>query len=251
MGSWTLDDIPWDRFDRDRLDPAIVRIVKAASLVEYKGAAYAHHLCRIFDDDPDFQLNARRWGEEEIQHGIALARWAAIADPEFDFEAAFQRFQAGYQVDFDLNVSRRGSRSGEMIARCMVEIGTSSYYSALRDGVQEPVLKEICGHIAAEAIRHYKLFYRKLNRCLERDRIGFFQRLRVAFGRIAEVEDDELAYAYYAANETAAPYDRRRHSRAYAQRALALYQEHHVRHITAMIFKAVGLAPRSPLACTA
>ena len=48
MGQWTLDDIPWDRFDRSELDPGIVRIVKAASLVEYNGAAYAHHLCRIF-----------------------------------------------------------------------------------------------------------------------------------------------------------------------------------------------------------
>ena len=76
MGSWTLDEISWDRFDRSKLDPEIVRIVKAASLVEYNGGAYAHHLCRVFHDDPDFQQGARRWGEEEIQHGKALARWA-------------------------------------------------------------------------------------------------------------------------------------------------------------------------------
>jgi len=136
MGHWALDDIPWDLFDRNKVDPEMVRIVKAASLVEYNGVAYAHHLCRIFNDDTEFQQKARSWGEEEIQHGKALARWAAMADPEFDFEAAFARFQAGYRVDFDLDVSRRGSRSGEMIARCMVEVGTSSYYSALRDAVQ-------------------------------------------------------------------------------------------------------------------
>jgi hypothetical protein len=248
VGSWTLDDIPWDRFDRGKLDPDVVRIVKAASLVEYNGAAYAHHLCRIFHDDPDFQRAARRWGDEEIQHGRALARWVALADPSYDFELAFDRFRAGHRVDFDSNASRRGSRSGEMIARCMVEVGTSSYYSALRDGVGEPVLKEICRNIAADEIRHYKLFYNNLTRYLERERIGFLQRLRVAFGRIAETEDDELAYAYYAANETAGPYDRRRYSRAYARRALALYQEHHVRHMTAMAFKAVGLAPRSWIA---
>src|SRR6516162_7820237 len=248
MGHWTLDDIPWHRFDRGKIDPEIVRIVKAASLVEYNGGAYGHHLCRIFHDDPHFQRDACRWGEEEIQHGKALARWAAMADPEFDFDTAFQRFQAGFQVDFDREVSRRGSRSGEMIARCMVEVGTSSYYSALRDAVHEPVLKEICRNIAADEIRHYKLFYRNLARCLERERIGFLQRLRVAFGRIVEAEDDELAYAYYAANETAAPYDRRFYSRAYARRALALYQERHVRHMTAMVFKAVGLAPRSRIA---
>ena len=248
MGSWTLDDIPWDRFDRSKLDPDVVRIVKAASLVEYNGAAYAGHLCRIFNDDPDFQRAARRWGDEEIQHGRALARWAKLADPNYDLATVFDRFQAGYRIDFDCDSSRRGSRSGEMIARCMVEVGTSSYYSALRDGVQEPVLKEICRNIAADEIRHYKLFYKNLTRCLERERIGLWQRLRLAFGRIAEAGDDELAYAYYAANETAGSYDRRHHSRAYARRALALYQENHVRGMIAMVFKAVGLAPRSRLA---
>ena len=248
MGRWMLDDIPWDRFDRDQLDPEVVRIVKSASLVEYNGAAYAHHLSRIFHDDPEFQQNARRWGEEEIQHGKALARWAVMADPEFDFEAAFARFQAGYQVDFDLDVSRRGSRSGEMIARCMVEVGTSSYYAALRDAVQEPVLKEICRNIAADEIRHYKLFYNNLTRCLERERIGFWTRLRVAVSRVLESEDDELAYAYYAANETERPYDRRYFRRAYARRAYALCREHHVAHGMALIFKAVGMRPYGLLA---
>src|SRR5947209_14981784 len=106
MGAWTLADIPWDKFDRTKLDPEIVRIVKAASLVEQNGAAYAHHLCRIFADDPEFQETARRWGEEEIQHGRALARWAALADPSFDFNAAFARFERGFKVDFDAADSR-------------------------------------------------------------------------------------------------------------------------------------------------
>src|SRR5690349_20983256 len=139
MPRWTLDDIPWGRFDRSKLDPEIVPIVKAASLVEYNGSAYAHHLCRIFNDDPAFQRDARRWGEEEIQHGRAPGRWAQLADPGFDFAAAFARFQAGYRVDFDCAVSRRGSRAGEMVARCMVEVGTSSYYTALREAAREPV----------------------------------------------------------------------------------------------------------------
>ena len=133
MGAWTLDDIPWDRFDPAKVDPELVPIVKAASLVEHNGRAYAHHLCRVFADDPEFQQTARRWGEEEVQHGRALARWAALADPAFDFDAAFARFQDGFRVDFDSDRSRRGSRAGEMVARCVVEIGTSSYYTAMRD----------------------------------------------------------------------------------------------------------------------
>jgi len=242
MGRWALDDIPWAQFDFSRLDPEIVKIVKAAALVEYNGGAYAHHLCRVFYDDPEFQANARRWGEEEIRHGEALGRWAELADPEFDFGAAFVRFRQGFRIDFDSGVSRRGSRCGEMVARCIVETGTSSYYSALRDSVREPVLREICRNIAADEIRHYKLFYRTLLSYSESEPIGLWRRLSIAFGRLAESQDDELAYAYFAANESARTYDRRRHGRAYARRAYAVYREPHIAHSVKMIFKAVGLA---------
>lgn len=247
MAAWTLDDIPWQRFDRTKLDPELVRIVKAASLVEHNGAAYARHLCHIFADDPQFQADALRWGAEEEQHGRALARWAALADPEFDFAAAFARFQDGFQVDFDSDRSRRGSRAGEMVARCVVEIGTSSYYSALREAAAEPVLREICRHIAADELRHYRLFYKNLERCLETERLGRLGRLRVALARVAESEDDELAYAYYAANPSALPYDRRRCSRDYAARAFACYRPHHVERGVAMLLKAAGLKPNGRL----
>jgi hypothetical protein len=247
MGSWTLDDIPWRHFDPTRVDPEIVRLVKAASLVEYNGAAYARHLCHVFGDDPRFQDRARQWGEEEVQHGVALARWAALADPRFDFAAAFGRFQAGFHIDFDSNRSRRGSRAGEMVARCIVEIGTSSYYTALREASGEPVLQEICRRIAADELRHYRLFYRHLCACVAREPLGRWARLRVALGRLAESEDDELAYAYYAANGDALPYDRRRCGRAYERRAFALYRRHHVERMVPMVLKAVGLTPNGRL----
>ncbi len=247
MGSWTLEDIPWQHFDHRKVDPELVRIVKAASLVEHNGDAYAHHLCRIFADDPGFQAMARRWGEEEVQHGRALARWAELADPGFDFGAAFARFRAGFRVDFDCDTSRRGSRPGEMVARCIVEIGTSSYYSALREAAAEPVLQEICRRIAADELRHYRLFHKQLEACLARERLGRVARARVALGRVAESEDDELAYAYYAANQWDRPYDRRRCNQAYARRAYALYRPHHVERGIAMLLKAIGLTPNGRL----
>ena len=251
MGSWTLDDIPWHRFDPTRLDPEIVRLVKAAALVEFNGDAYARHLCRVFADDGDFRTSAERWGREEVQHGEALARWAELADPDFDFAAAVARFRAGYHVDFDIDVSRRGSRAGEMVARCVVETGTSSYYTALYEAAAEPVLREICRRIAADEFRHYRLFYKHLGACLARERLGCWRRLRVALGRVAEGDDDELAYAYYAANEAgddaALPYDRRRCGSAYFRRAFGLYRAHHVERMVAMVLKAAGLTPNGRL----
>ena len=141
---------------------------------------------------------------------MALGRWAQLADPSWDFDAAFERFRKGYQLPLDATASVRGSQAGEMMARCIVETGTSSYYSALKDATDEPVLKQICGKIAADEFRHYKLFYDHMQRCLERDRLSTLRRLRIGWGRLAESEDDELAYAYFAANEPQdAPYDRK------------------------------------------
>jgi rubrerythrin len=247
MKHWTLDDIPWDRFDLSRVDGEILSVVKAASMVEANGGDYATYLCRVFHDDAEFQRVAREWAQEEVQHGAALARWAALADPGFDFDDAFRRFTDGFKIPLDVEKSVRGSRSGELVSRCIVETGTSSYYAALMEATDEPVLKEICRNIAADELRHYKLFYDHLRRYLKREKVGPFRRLMTALGRIRESEDDELAYAYYAANEPDATYDRSRYVNIYSRRAYGYYKPHHVQRGISMILKAVGLRPNGRL----
>ena len=247
MRRWTLGDIPWEKFDRSKVDAEIVRLIKAASLVEQNGDDYARYLCGVFADDPLFQSAARDWGAEEIQHGQALGRWAMLADPSFDHAAACARFTAGFRVDLNASASVRGSRAGELIARCIVETGTSSYYTALAEASAEPVLQLICRRIAADELRHYKLFLTHLERYLAQEGLGFWGRLGVALGRIRESEDDELAFAYHAANNPDLAYDRRRTARAHARRAYAIYRRHHVERGVAMVLKAVGLTPNGRL----
>ncbi|MBM3523864.1 MAG: ferritin-like domain-containing protein, partial [Alphaproteobacteria bacterium] len=196
----------------------------------------------VFRGDAGFQAAARAWAEEEIQHGRALARWATLADPAWRFEDAFSRFTEGYRLPTDRTDSVRGSRTGELIARCMVETGTSSYYTALAEASAEPVLRQICRKIAADEFRHYRLFYDHMRRYQDAERLGRLGRLRTGLGRILETEDDELAFAYFAAN--AAPgdrYDRRHWGRAYARQAYSYYRPHHVERGIGMAFKAVGL----------
>jgi len=244
---WSLDDIAWEQFDASLVDPELLKIVKAACMVEYNGRDYAAYLCNVFPDDPDFQETAIAWAEEEVQHGAALARWAALADSSFDFEASFARFKEGYSIPLEATDSVRGSCSGELVARCIVEVGTSSYYAALSDASREPVLRQICQKIAADELRHYKLFYKHLKRYLEKEDIGRWRRLMVALGRIGETEDDELAYAYFSANGNGQSYDRKRWSRAYMARASRYYRRKHVRRAVSMTFKAAGLAPQGIL----
>jgi len=255
-GGWTLDDVRWSAFDASKVEPKLLAAVKAASLVEYNAPDYVTYLKRVFKDaDPRTLDDIERWGEEETQHGLALGRWAEMADPSFNLEEAFARFRAGYKpphfASNDTN-SVRGSLRGEMIARCVVESGTSSFYSAVREGTDEPVLKEIAGRIAADEFRHYKLFFETLNRQDEPD-LPFWKKLIVAVTRVQESDDDELAYAYYCANIPAAqeksiPYHREEYARAYHAKAMSLYRRHHIRKLVQMVAKACGIDPQGRIA---
>ncbi len=213
-------------------------------MVESNGRDYAAYLNRVFADDAQVCDMMNGWAHEEVQHGVVLGRWAMLADPDFDYDAALARFRAGYAIRTDVDASIRGSRTGEMIARCMVEVGTSSFYSALADRTDEPLLKAICRRIAADELRHYALFYRTMKRYLATERLNRFQRIRIAFLRVLETEDDELAYAWFAANDGSGHgYDRKRSNRAYMRESYPLYRPHHTRRSMTMIFKAVGLKP--------
>src|SRR5262245_9324334 len=113
MGHWTLDDISWDRFDRSKVDPELLKVVKAASLVERNALDYAAYLCSVFSDDAEVQRTAHQWAAEEVQHGMALGRWAQMADPAFDFESAFRQFIDEIKLPINATESVRGSRTGE------------------------------------------------------------------------------------------------------------------------------------------
>ena len=252
MKHWTLEDVAWDNFEPGLVDRDMVQLVKAAAMVERNGTDYAVYLGRVFVDDPDFRMASDNWAVEEVQHGDALGRWAMLADPGWDFEAAFARYRAGYKLPLDADASVRGSRTGELIARCMVETGTSSYYTALAEATQEPVLQQVCKLIAADEYRHFKLFYDHMKRYLAREKIGVLTRLRIAAGRITESEDDELAFAFHCGNEAEGVDYRHEHCiAAYMGRAIGFYRFRHIERSMGMILKSVGLPPRGRLSAIA
>jgi len=252
MKHWTLDDIDWGRFDPNLVSVDIVPLVKSAAMVERNGDDYALYLKSVFADDPDFCAAAENWAVEEVQHGDALGRWAMLADPSFDYAGCFRRYREGYTIDVKADASIRGSRSGELVARCIVETGTSSYYTALADASAEPVLVQVCRLIAADEYRHFKMFYDHLRRYLERESLSHIQRLRIALGRATESEDDELAFAFHVSSDPpGSTYEHARCVTGYMARAMGFYRFHHLDRSMGMIFKAVGLPPRGRLSSLA
>jgi hypothetical protein len=108
------------------------------------------------------------------------------------------------------------------------------------------VLKFICYRIAQDEFRHYKLFYDYMKRYLEHEKLNALQRFKVGISRVTETEDDELAYAYYAANiDESVPYDRTRAHAAYMSKASSYYRPKDIQRALNMIGKAVGIRPWS------
>ena len=243
MSRWTPDDIPWAQFDRSKLNPDLLALVKAASLTEYNSGHYTKYLRNVFKGDAEFQTILGDWQLEEEQHGRLLGRYAEMAEPGYNFEATFKAFTEGYVIPIDFDQSIRGSRVGELQSRCIVETGTSSFYSAMAEATEEPVLKEICKRIAADEFRHYRLFLDGVQKYQELERVSFFNRLKVTIGRLKETEDDELAFAYHCGNEPDVAYDHGRCNSAYAAKAYRMYGFHHAQRAVGMIFKATGMKP--------
>ncbi|MFV2092969.1 MAG: ferritin-like domain-containing protein [Hyphomicrobiales bacterium] len=244
---WTLDDIDWQAFDAAKVDPELLKAVKAAALVEYNAPDYVAYLQGVFGPGSDTLAHFEQWGREEAQHGKALARWARMADPAFDFDDAMARFRALQNIDTQATQSRRGSRAGEMVARCVVESGTSSFYTAIKDHTGEPCLKQIATYLAADEFAHYRLFLEILRAHANTDPISIAGRLKIAVARAAEADDDELAGAYFCANHQPGDgvvYERQRFTRAYLVRALGIYREQHIHRLVSMVLKAGGLNPR-------
>lgn len=240
--SWSLGDIRWDEFDAAAVDRGVLALVKAAALVEANADDYVAYLRGVFAEDAEFCDAVGRWGAEEAQHGAALGAWAMRADPGWDFAAALAAFRAGYRIDTAAQVSIRGSRAGELLARQVVETGTSSFYTALRDATAEPVLRAIAGRIAADEFAHYRLFARAAARG---PRLPLRERLRIVATRFAEAGDDELGWAWFAANvqpgQPGLAYRPGVHTRAYAAQALRLYRRPHIDAGVAMTLRAVRL----------
>ncbi len=241
---WKFEDIDWSLFDSSKVHPEILRLMKAGSVIEHNGSDYGEYLKNIFAEDSSFQKDIQAWAKDEIKHGKVLAEWVKLVDPNYDFEDRFKVYVKGFPIDTTATESIRGSCASELLTRCMIETATSTFYTAVKDATSEPLLKQICSKIAADELRHYKLFYTYLQHYQAKEKLNFFRRFKVTLSRLLENQDDELPFAYYVANRETAPYDREKYTKIYSKAVYSLFQEHHLKRATALFCKAIGAHPQ-------
>ncbi len=246
MSSWQLNAIPWHEFDPSKVNFKLLAQAKGAALVESNAADYVTYLRAVFADNPQFMAQIEVWGREEELHGAALRKWCEMADPTFNYDDAVHRFKEAYRLP-EVSASVRGSQARELVARCVVETGTSTFYLAMRDSCEEPVLREICRRIAGDEVRHFNLFLKQLTtRYAEQEHVSRWARLKTVLERSLEVDDPELTFAHFAANlgEKFDPAQFQVYSKQYMSEAFGLYQPRHFAMIIPMIARAAGISIR-------
>lgn len=157
---WQLDEINFRSIRQDmvRDNEKLFYLLAAASFVEITADLYTGNLIEHFrNDNSAGQWLAQVWQQEEMQHGRALKTYIQTVWPDFDWERAYAGFAAEYGALCTME-ALESSRALEMVARCVVEVGTSTFYRCLHTYAEEPVLRSLLANIKADEVRHFKKF---------------------------------------------------------------------------------------------
>ena len=245
---WTPADLPWGELRRERVahSEELFYMVSTASFIEITSDLYTRNLVQHFADNAEVSdWLANGWEPEELQHGRALREYTQRAWPEFDWDTHYAAFLKDYGALCTPELLHP-VRSLEMVGRCVVEMGTASYYTALHHASEEPVLRQLTRYIYEDEIGHYKHFYKYFRQYREIDNISRAQVFGALWQRLKIIEDEDSYLALRHVHCTRHPdqvYDRAVYKEIIA-RLRKLAGPHFPHHMSVnMLLKPLDIAP--------
>lgn len=196
---WTLDQVPFEEINLSliRNQENLFYLVAAASFVEIASDLYTDNLIHYFNGDNEvIAWLESRWKREEMRHGHVLRAYVGHVWPEFDWQRAYSAFYAEYSKLCTVD-QFEASRSLEMVARCIVETGTATFYQTMSQQTAEPVLAGIAARIKADEIGHYKYFYRYFRLYNAKESPGRLRILGAITRRMLEARNDDAECALW------------------------------------------------------
>jgi len=192
---WSIEDIAYDTIDAGRVagDEMLFHMVASASFIESGSHTYTRNLVEHYADYPELgEWLAAHWEPEELQHGAALARYVQTVWPRFPWQGAYNSFFGEYAGLCTMEALQVGAL--EMVARCVVEMGTSTYYQvlgALAKQAGEPVLGALAEHIRVDEVGHYKHFLTYFKTLKVEQSISRWNVARVLGARLREMRESD------------------------------------------------------------
>lgn len=172
-------------------DDPLAWLVAGASFIEITSHLYTDNLIALFTGDPEVVKWLReRWLRDEMRHGETLRAYVQRRWPWFDWEAGYRTFLDDYGALCTVE-NLAPSRALEMVARCVIETGTATFYRMVSEAARDPELKALAARISADEVHHYKHFYRFFRRYRAIEKPGRAAILRTLWRRLRAVRDED------------------------------------------------------------
>ena len=207
QGHWNLSDIPFKDIDINAVhsDEFLFTTLASASFVEILTQTYSENLIQHFTGHTEItDWLKTHWQPEEIQHGQALKTYVNVVWPEFDWTGGHARFRDDYAAC--CTVEKLEPRQAlELIARCVVETGTSTFYRAIHDYANEPVLRGLIEKIKSDEAAHYTFFRRHFDLLNVEKQHTASEVIATTWRRVREVRGEDVFIAFRHVHTTRNP----------------------------------------------
>lgn len=248
---WGLDDIPFEQIEvsKARNSEELFYLVTSASFIEIASDLYTSNLIQHFQgDEAVVQWLQDHWQHEEMRHGYSLRDYVRHVWPEFDWQSAYDSFFDEYSRMCTIE-EFEPTRGLEMVARCVVETGTATFYTALSLHAAEPVLAGIAARIRAEEVGHYKHFYQYYRQYSEAESPSRWRVLGAIRRRVLEARNSDAEVALWHVYAHRHPGADRQADKPAFQKVLkglgrAVKQHYPVNMAAKMVLRPLSLPPR-------
>jgi hypothetical protein len=196
--AWAVSDLPFERLDRSRVrdDETLFYLLVCASFIESGSDLYTANLIEHYRELPHIARWLHEgWQHDELRHGMALERYVRSVWPEYPWSDAFQAFFTDYRRACSA-AELESDRALELAARCVIEMGTASFYRMLYEAADEPVLRQLLDYIRRDEVRHYKYFFAFWREARQERHISRFALARCMIRRTLEMTNDDGWYAF-------------------------------------------------------
>ncbi|GGH61774.1 hypothetical protein GCM10010975_25810 [Comamonas phosphati] len=190
---WHVSDLDFSRIDRQAVErnEDLFFLLVSASFIETGSDTYAANLAEHYAAYPEISAWLKdHWEAEELQHGQALRVYVEAVWPRFPWQQAYDSFFGEYSKLCTVEELYPDQRL-EMVARCVVETGTTAYYHTLRELSDEPVLTELLGHIRNDEVSHYKHFLKYFKELQQEAPVGRARIAGALYGRLKELRESD------------------------------------------------------------
>ena len=190
---WKIADIRYEAIDHAAIvhNEDMFYLLMSASFIEMGSDTYAANLGEHYADYPGIQgWLVDEWEHEEMQHGESLRRYVEAVWPSFPWQQAYDSFFAEYSQLCTME-ELFADRRLEMVARCVVETGTTAYYHTLRGLSDEPVLTELLSHIRSDEVGHFKHFLAYFKTLQAEQPVGRTRIAGALYSRLKELRESD------------------------------------------------------------